>query len=44
MILCEGQKMKLQFFSYLWQINIAICRAANTELFLGSAAFAVTKR
>ena len=42
-ILQKAKKWSYNFFSYWWQI-FAICRAANTKLFFGSAAFAVTKR
>ena len=35
--------MKLQFLA-IGDRLFAICRAANTKLFFGSAAFAVTKR
>ena len=36
--------MKLQFLAIDDRLLFVICQAANTKLFFGSAAFAVTKR
>ena len=44
MILCERPKNKVTIFLVIGDSLFAICRAANTKLFFGSAAFAVTKR